>query len=151
MRGSFLLLSLLVATGCASTRPAAPPFVWPSAVARLPEQSQGSFGELGPAPPLAPGTGGVRGIVRDAITQERLAGVTVVVSWADGARSTVTGVDGSYALGDLPAGTYDVEFRLGERGARTPIIPVLHDRFSRVTVALWKVEGPIDLIQKPKP
>lgn len=44
-----------------------------------------------------------------------LGGVTVQVEAAE--RSTITDADGAYVLGDLPAGTYEVSFRLGDRNA----------------------------------
>src|SRR5947207_15445165 len=48
-----------------------------------------------------PGT--VRGQVVDSTTKQALAGVTVQIQGT--ARSTVTGTDGNYSLGDVPAGS----------------------------------------------
>src|SRR5438046_9481820 len=48
-------------------------------------------------------TGSVRGQVVDSTTKQALAGVTVQIQGT--ARSTVTGTDGNYSLGDVPAGS----------------------------------------------
>jgi len=54
--------------------------------------------------PLTAQTGGtVRGQVVDSTTKQALAGVTVQVQGT--ARSTVTGTDGNFSLGEVPAGS----------------------------------------------
>src|SRR5258706_395695 len=54
--------------------------------------------------PLTAQTGGtVRGQVVDSTTKQALAGVTVQIQGT--ARSTVTGTDGNYSLGEVPAGS----------------------------------------------
>ncbi|TMB94252.1 MAG: SusC/RagA family TonB-linked outer membrane protein [Chloroflexi bacterium] len=55
------------------------------------------------AVPLAAQNGSVRGQVIDSVTRQPLAGVTVQIQGTP--RSTATGRDGSYALGDVPAGS----------------------------------------------
>ena len=54
-------------------------------------------------PLTAQNSGTVRGQVVDSTTKQALAGVTVQVQGTP--RSTVTGTDGSYSLGDVPAGS----------------------------------------------
>ena len=54
-------------------------------------------------PLTAQNTGTVRGQVVDSTTKQALAGVTVQIQGT--ARSTVTGTDGNYSLGDVPAGS----------------------------------------------
>src|SRR2546425_8079375 len=54
-------------------------------------------------PLTAQNTGTVRGQVVDSSTRQALAGVTVQIQGT--ARSTVTGPDGNYSLGDVPAGS----------------------------------------------
>jgi len=58
------------------------------------------------------GAGKVAGQVSDAKTGERLAGVTVVASspTLHGTQTAITDESGSYVLGDLPAGTYQLAF-----------------------------------------
>ena len=62
------------------------------------------------APALA---GSVCGVVRDALTQQPVAGAELVLI-ADGAATAhhaVSGTDGSYCIDDVPAGTYDLRVR----------------------------------------
>ena len=47
--------------------------------------------------------GGVRGQVVDSTTKQSLSGVTIQIQGTS--RSTVTGPDGNYSLGDVPAGS----------------------------------------------
>ena len=54
-------------------------------------------------PLTAQNTGTVKGQVVDSTTRQALAGVTVQIQGT--ARSTVTGPDGNYSLGDVPAGS----------------------------------------------
>src|SRR5437879_1665570 len=54
-------------------------------------------------PLTAQNTGSVRGQVVDSTTKQALAGVTVQIQGTP--RSTLTGTDGSYSLGDVPAGS----------------------------------------------
>src|SRR3989441_11275465 len=54
-------------------------------------------------PLTAQNTGTVRGQVVDSTTRQALAGVTVQIQGT--ARSTLTGPDGNYSLGDVPAGS----------------------------------------------
>src|SRR6266545_332703 len=54
-------------------------------------------------PLAAQNTGTVRGQVVDSTTRQALAGVTVQIQGT--ARSTLTGPDGNYSLGDVPAGS----------------------------------------------
>src|SRR5258705_5225919 len=58
---------------------------------------------LAAAPLAAQNNGTVRGQVVDSSTRQALAGVTVQIQGT--ARSTVTGPDGNYSLGDVPAGS----------------------------------------------
>lgn len=61
---------------------------------------------------LVPGRGAVQGEVRDLASDERLAGVTVVVTSPalDGAQTAITDEHGFYAITDLPPGIYLVTF-----------------------------------------
>src|SRR6266545_2469451 len=54
-------------------------------------------------PLAAQNTGTVRGQVVDSTTRQALAGVTIQIQGTP--RSTVTGPDGNYSLGDVPAGS----------------------------------------------
>src|SRR5256885_4352584 len=54
-------------------------------------------------PLTAQNTGTVKGQVVDSTAKQPLAGVTVQVQGT--ARSTVTGLDGNYSLGEVPAGS----------------------------------------------
>ena len=54
-------------------------------------------------PLAAQGTGTVRGQVVDSVTKQGLVGVTVQIQGTQ--RTTVTGNDGNYALGDVPEGS----------------------------------------------
>src|SRR5439155_19259058 len=54
-------------------------------------------------PLTAQNTGTVKGQVVDSTAKQPLAGVTVQVQGT--ARSTVTGPDGNYSLGEVPAGS----------------------------------------------
>src|SRR2546425_12956301 len=66
-------------------------------------------------PLTAQNTGTVRGQVVDSSTRQALAGVTVQIQGT--ARSTVTGPDGNYSLGDVPAGS------VGGRATRIRVAP----------------------------
>src|SRR3989442_10553160 len=68
---------------------------------------------LAAAPLAAQNTGTVRGQVVDSSTRQALAGVTVQIQGT--ARSTLTGPNGNYSLGDVPAGS---------RGLRAPPLGV---------------------------
>src|SRR3989475_2043630 len=62
---------------------------------------------LAAAPIAAQNTGTVKGQVVDSSTKQTLAGVTVQIQGT--ARSTLTGPDGSYSLGEVPAGSVVVK------------------------------------------
>src|SRR6266576_4122961 len=65
-------------------------------------------------PLTAQNTGTVKGQVVDSTAKQPLAGVTVQVQGT--ARSTVTGPDGNYSLGEVPAGSVVVRAtRIGFR------------------------------------
>src|SRR5256885_2861032 len=71
--------------------------------------------------PLTAQTGGtVRGQVVDSTTKQALAGVTVQIQGTP--RSTVTGPDGNYSLGEVPAGSRVVGGARMGVGAQTQIV-----------------------------
>ncbi len=55
-------------------------------------------------------TGTLLGVVRDRVTKQSLPAVNVLVLGLD--RGVVTGMDGSYQIGNLRAGLYDVRFSM---------------------------------------
>ena len=59
------------------------------------------------ATPLAAQTGAIRGTVTDGVTQQGLAGVTVLLQGTT--RSTATGADGNFTLADVPAGAFTLK------------------------------------------
>ena len=61
---------------------------------------------------VAPHRGTLHGLVQDARTTERLAGVTVIVTspGVEGAQVAITDEDGYYAITGLPSGAYLVTF-----------------------------------------
>ncbi|MGH7542122.1 MAG: TonB-dependent receptor domain-containing protein [Gemmatimonadota bacterium] len=56
--------------------------------------------------------GGIAGIVRDSATSAPLSSVSIAVVGADGsvAGQALSGADGAFRLGGIPAGTYSVQF-----------------------------------------
>src|SRR5439155_26118120 len=73
-------------------------------------------------PLTAQNTGTVRGQVVDSTTKQALAGVTVQIQGT--ARSTLTGTDGNYSLGDVPAGSVGVRATRIGFGPEQPILTV---------------------------
>src|SRR2546422_9204266 len=71
-------------------------------------------------PLTAQNTGTVRGQVVDSTTRQALAGVTVQIQGT--ARSTVTGPDGNYSLGDVPAGRRVVPATRNGVGPRAVVV-----------------------------
>jgi len=68
----------------------------------------------------APGT--IRGVVLDSATNQPVADVSVVVEGTR--RGAVTGTDGSYVIGGVPAGTYTVRARRIGFGAPAQVVTV---------------------------
>jgi len=77
---------------------------------------------LAAAPLAAQNTGAVRGQVVDSTTRQALAGVTIQIQGTP--RSTLTGPDGSYSLGDVPAGSVVVRATRIGFGPRQQIVTV---------------------------
>jgi thermitase len=83
----------------------------------------------------APATGAISGTVTDAATHAAIAGATV----SNGQTSTTTGNDGTYTLGNLPAGSYTVSVSAaGYAGASQVVSVTANQTTSSVNFALTK-------------
>ncbi len=92
---------------------------------------------VGPAPIQAQ-TGRVTGTVRDSLTGQPVGGAEVVLVGAN--RRAATAEDGTYAVGNVPPGTYTLEVRrVGYAAARRTGLAVAAGRTATLDVRLIEI------------